>query len=147
MKAILTKDVKGLGKARDVVDVKQGYYQNFLLKNQLAVPYDDENKAALEQVLEEERIAAENLKKEAQAVGAQLNGKTVRLTLKTGAGGRLYGAITSKDIADAIKEQLGFEVDKRKVESASIKEIGTYDVTVKLHPTVSVKIKAQIIGK
>lgn len=144
MKAILKKDVRGLGKARDIVEVKSGYFQNYLAKNGFAVALTPENQKLLQEELANEQQQQELLKQQCQKTKEILQDKTVVLQLKTGAGQRLYGAVTSKDIAEAIQAQFGCEVDKRKIETASIREIGQYKVHIKLHPQITVTLNVTI---
>lgn len=144
MKVILLKDVDGIGKIRQVVDVKSGYATNFLFPNNLAAKATPENMKKLEKELAE--IAAEEarIKAEAVKIKDQLNGKTVKLEAKGGPEGKLYGAVTSQDIADAIEKETGIKTDKRKIVFSTIKQTGSYPVKVKLHPEVEASITVDI---
>lgn len=144
MKCILLADVKGLGKKDDVVEVNDGYARNFLLKKKLAVEAtaDNMNKNKLKKGSEAEHARREL--EEAKKNGKLLDGKTVTLEVKTGEGGRLYGAVTAMDVAEAIKKA-GFDVDKKNVVIKNpIKNLGTYEVTAKLHTQVSVKVNVEV---
>ena len=146
MKCILLADVKGLGKKDDIVEVNDGYARNFLLKKKLAceATADNMNKNKLKKGAEAEQ--ARRLLEEAKANGKLLDGKTVKLEVKTGEGGRLYGAVTAMDVAEAIKKA-GFEVDKKNVDIKNpIKACGTYEVTAKLHAKVSVKVNVEVVA-
>ena len=139
MKCILLADVKGLGKKDDIVEVNDGYARNFLLKKKLAceATADNMNKNKLKKGSEAEH--ARRVLEEARA-----NGKL--LDVKTGEGGRLYGAVTAMDVAEAIKKA-GFDVDKKNVIIKNpIKSLGTYEVTAKLHTQVSVKVNVEVVA-
>lgn len=146
MKCILLADVKGLGKKDDVVEVNDGYARNFLLKKKLAceATADNMNKNKLKKGSEAEHARREL--EEARKNGKLLDGKTVTLSVKTGEGGRLYGAVTAMDVADAIKKA-GFEVDKKNIVIKNpIKTLGTYEVVAKLHTQVSVKVNVEVVA-
>ncbi len=146
MKCILLADVKGLGKKDDIVEVQDGYARNFLLKKKLACEAnaDNMNKNKLKKGAEAEHARREL--EEARKNGKLLDGKTVTLAVKTGEGGRLYGAVTAMDVAEAIKKA-GFDVDKKNIVIKNpIKAIGTYEVTAKLHTQVSVKVNVEVVA-
>lgn len=140
MKVIMLQDVIDIGKQREIVNVKSGYASNFLFPKGLAAPANDANMKKLDAELAQiARIEAE-IKANAEQVKATINGKTVTITSKAGPDGRLYGAITSKDVTKVIQNNLKVDVDKRKVECDNIKQAGTYEVKVKLHPQVDAQI-------
>ena len=125
MKVILNQDVKGQGKKGQLVEVSDGYARNFLLPRKLAVEANADN------VNKMKREAAE--KAEAEAIAEQLKGCTVKIYAKSGSGGRLFGAVTSKEIAECLKAQYGLDVAKSKiVQEEPIKSFGTYDLKCKL---------------
>lgn len=140
MKVILKQDVKGTGKKGQLVEVADGYANNFLLRKGLATPANAQSlnemktrdAAAAHRLAEEQRMAAET--------AALLEGKTLKLTAKAGAGGKLFGSVTSKEVAEAIQRELGVEVDKRKVSLADIKAFGTYTAEVKLYQNITAKV-------
>ena len=144
MKVILTQDVKAQGKKGDVVNVSDGYARNFLFKNNLAIEANDANmnilnrqKAAERQRKAEEKAAALELKK-------QLDATTVNVPIKTGENGKLYGALNSQNIADALKS-LGIEIDKRKIVlTAPIKTLGVHKVTVKPYAEVTATLTVHV---
>lgn len=140
MKVILKQDVEDVGKKMQVLEVKDGYAQNFLIKKKLAVPATDENMKKLEEELAE--IAAEEarIKAEAEDVKAKINLKTFVLKTKCGTSGKLYGAITNQEVADCISKAAGVTIDKRKVTFDAIKNVGSYEVKLKLHPQVEAKV-------
>jgi large subunit ribosomal protein L9 len=145
MKVILLEDVTGKGKAGDVVKVNDGYARNYLLPRELAVLADATNMKNLEHrrtKLAEQR--AKN-KEEAEGVKARLDGISVMLKTVAGEGGRLFGSITSQDIADAVDQQHKITLDKRKIQlDAHIKEIGIHPVDVKLFPEVTATIRVVV---
>ncbi len=147
MKVILLKDVKGLGKARDIKEVSDGYARNCLIKQGLAeeataVKVNSLNiKKGAEEYHRQEEIKA--LKEQA----SKLNGSSVTLKIKCGENGKIFGSVTTKEIADAINE-LGFNVDKKKILlKDAIKNIGEYTVEVKFLPEVLAKVKVIVIGE
>lgn len=145
MKVILNKDVKELGKSGALVDVSEGYARNFLFPRQLAA---EATPAAMKQW--EERKKAEQRKEErllaqAQELGKELESTQVVLKAKSGEGGKLYGTITTKEIAQAITKQTKHDVDKRKIDLPEhIKTLGTHNFTLKLHPKVTVAMKVSV---
>ncbi len=147
MNVILKEDVKGQGKKGDVVNVSPGYARNFLFPRKLAVEATEQSLAQL--AAENEAAAKQRAqeKADAQALAAKLEKHRVTLITQAGDGGKLFGAITTKHIGDALSEA-GFDVDRRKIQLADpIKTLGTHKVHVKLHPdvtaTVAVDIKAE----
>lgn len=141
MKVILLKDVPDVGKIRQVVDVKEGYARNFLIKKKLALPANDENMKILEEQLAQIAANEAQIKADAQQIKDQIEGKEVLLKVKSGPEGRLYGAVTSQEIADALKRNEHVDIDKRKIVSDTIKNTGSYDIKIKLHPQVEALIK------
>jgi large subunit ribosomal protein L9 len=145
MKVILSKDVQGTGKAGEVKDVADGYARNYLIPRKLAIPASS---GALKNV--EQRKAAEQKKSAAEeatarALAERLTSAPVVLTAKVGDQGRLYGSITSGDIADQLSAYLGQPIDKRKIElDDPIRQLGTYDVTIRLHRSVSAAVKVDV---
>ena len=147
MEVILKKDVKGSGKAGDIVKVSDGYARNRLIPAGLAVEATEANKRAIER---EKAKAAEKYaqeKGEAEAFAAKLSADTVIVKTKVGEGGRLFGSITSMDIAEAIKAQTGEELDKRKIVlDKPIKETGVETLEIKLFQEVNDKVVVKIDG-
>ena len=148
MKVILRADVKGKGKAGDVVKVNDGYARNMLFPKGLAKEATAGNLKNLEH---QKAIAAEQeaeRKAEAEATAKKLADLTVKIETKAGDNGKLFGSITSADIADACKEQAGIEIDKKKIVlDAPVKQAGNVEVQVKLYPEVTAKLKVEIIAK
>lgn len=142
MKVILLEDVKSLGKRGQIVDVSDGYARNFILAKKLGLEATSKNLNDLKlKKAHEDKLAAQRLQ-EAKDFAAKLEGLQVTLKIKAGEGGKLFGSISSKEIAEAAKEQLGLEIDKKKLVLPNpIKAIGTTDVPVKLHPQVTGELK------
>jgi large subunit ribosomal protein L9 len=144
MKVILLKDVDGIGKKRQVVEVKTGYAANYLLPHSLAVKSTPENLKKHEDELAEIAATEALLKEEAEKIKAKIDGAAVALKAKGGPEGKLYGAVTSQNIADAIHAAVGIKLDKRKIASGPIKEAGQYPVKIKLHPEVEASVTVDV---
>ena len=142
MKVILLEDVKALGKKGQVVNVSDGYARNLLLPKKLGVEATGKNMNDLKlQKAHEDKVAQENLDA-AKAFAEELKDKQVTVGIKVGEGGRTFGSISAKEIAEAAKAQFGYELDKKKLQlSAPIKELGTTMVPIKLHPKVTGELK------
>ena len=138
MKVILLQDVKSLGKKGEIVNVNDGYARNFILPKKLGVEATGKNLNDLKlQKNNEKKVAQEQLEA-AKALAAKLAEGGVSLAIKVGEGGRAFGSVSSKEIAAAVKEQMGLELDKKKISlKEPIKSLGTHIVTVKLHPEVA----------
>ena len=137
MKVVLLQDVKGLGKKGELVNTSDGYARNFLFPRKLAMEANSQAMSELKnrEAAEKHRIDMEIVA--AKASAEKLEGKTVRLTAKAGANGKLFGSVTPKDVAAAIAQQFSIELDKRKVVVEDIKAFGTYPVEVKLYNGIS----------
>ncbi|MDH7577353.1 MAG: 50S ribosomal protein L9 [Bacillota bacterium] len=146
MKVILKEDVKNLGKKGDLIEVAEGYGRNYLIPRGLAVPAS-EGKLKETALIQEGRAKKEaRAQKEAEAAAAKLKDLTLTISSRAGEGGKLYGAVTSRDIARELENVLGRAVDKRKIElSEPIKTLGTHPVLLRLHPGVEVKIKVCVV--
>ncbi len=148
MKVILRSAVKGLGKAGDVVEVSDGYARNFLLPRGLAVEATAANLAQRELARERVRRQAERDLALARELARRLDGRQVRVAAKVGSSGRLFGAVTSQMLAEAIEAQLGASVDRRRIELAQpIKAPGSYPVSIRLHPQVSTTVTVQVVAE
>jgi len=147
MKLILTQEVTGLGTPGDVVEVKDGYGRNFLMPRGLAVAWTKGGEKQIAQIRSARHSREIKTLDEAQKVRSSLEGRTVRLTARAGASGRLFGAITPADVATAVEAAGGTQVDRRKVELAQpIKSLGDYTVLIRLHPEVQAKVKLQVVA-
>ncbi|WP_028608650.1 50S ribosomal protein L9 [Paenibacillus harenae] len=143
MKVIFLQDVKGQGKKGQIKEVSEGYVRNFLLPKGLAKPASEGNLKTLEVQNASEQKRKEKEKEDAETLGKRLNELTVVIMTKAGEGGRLFGAITSKQIAEALAAQ-GIKIDKRKIElEEPIRTLGVTQVSVKLHPEVKAKLSVQ----
>ena len=145
MKVLLLADVKGQGKKDQIVEVSDGYARNFLFPKKLAVVADAKVMSETKSKEEAKQFRLKEEKAAAKALADKLGTLTVRITASSGGDGRLYGSITSKDIAEKLREQYNIEIDKRKlVLSENIKSYGTYDVEVKVYPEISAKLKVTV---
>ncbi len=145
MKVILLEDVKKLGKKGDVIEVSDGYARNYVLPKKLGVEATGKNMNDLKlQNANKEKVAKENLDA-AKAFAADMEKDQVVVSIKAGEGGRTFGSVSSKEIAQSYKEQCGKEIDKKKIIlSEPIKSFGVYEVGVKLHPNVTGKLKVKV---
>jgi len=146
MKVILLKDVKGVGKKGDVINAADGYARNFLLPRKLAEQATDVSMHILQNQKETERRKKLAEVEAAQMLASELKGKEITLTVKSGENGRLFGSITGKDIAEELNKQTGLDIDKKKIVVDNIRQLGGYEVEVKLYPEISTKIKVIIKG-
>lgn len=144
MKVILTQDVKGSGKKGELINAADGYARNFLLPKGLAIEANNQAIGELKakEASKQHKIQVE--KEAAMETAKRLEGKTVSLTAKAGAGGKLFGSVTTKEIADAIKKQYGAEVDKKKININEIKAFGTYTAEVKLYTGIAAKMTVEV---
>lgn len=144
MKVILLADVKSKGKKGDLISVSDGYARNFLFPKNLATEADN---AALSE-MKSRQAAAEHHKEEeiaaAKALADKLNGKSVTLKARAGSSGRLFGSITSKEIADEINRVFGVNIDKKKLSVADIKNFGDYTADIKLYKGISAKVSVKV---
>lgn len=145
MKVILLEDVKSVGKKGEMLEVSEGYAKNFLLKKKVALEATAENMNNLKlQKKHEEKVAEENFQA-AKAFGEEIEQQKVVVKMKAGEGGKAFGSVSSKEIAKAYTEQFGKEIDKKKlVLPDAIKNFGTYEVKVKLHPKVTATLRVQV---
>lgn len=148
MEVILLEDVKNVGKKGDVVKVNDGYGRNVLIKKKQALEATGKNLNDLKlKKANDERIAAENLKA-AKELGKKLEQSEITIKIKVGEGGKTFGSVSSKEIAEEVKSQLGFDVDKKKIQlKDAIKVVGTHEVKIKLHPQVTTTLKVNVEGK
>ncbi|NMM62057.1 50S ribosomal protein L9 [Clostridium sp. P21] len=147
MKVILLKDVKSVGKKGDIINASDGYARNYLLPKGLAQEATGTNVHILNNKKENERRQKLAEIEAAQKVAENLKGKEINLSVKTGENGKLFGSITGKDVADELNKKYNLNIDKKKVVIGNIKQVGTYDVEIKLYPEISTKIKVIIAEK
>ncbi len=146
MKVILTQDVKSLGKKGEIVEVSDGYARNLLLKKGLGREATGKNLNDLKlQRANAEKVAKEALET-AETIRKEIDGKEVRVAVKAGESGRVFGSVSSKEIAEEAKKQLGCEIDKKKIVlDAPIKTLGVTQVAIRLHPKVTANIKVHVV--
>ena len=145
MKVILLQDVKALGKKGEVVNVNDGYARHFILPKKLGVEANGKNLNDLKlQKNNEAKVAQEHLDA-AKKLAEELKAGKVVLTMKVGEGGRTFGSVSSKEIAEAVKEQMHLDIDKKKIQlKEQIKTLGTHIVSVKLHPEVTAELNVSV---
>lgn len=146
MKVILVKDVKGSGKAGDTLNVAEGYARNFLMKNGLAVEASAKNlnELAGKKASEQHKLDVE--KAENEKIAAALEGKDVTITAKAGQGGKLFGAVKTSAVAEAIAKQHSIKIDKKKiVMNSEIKSFGDFEATIKMSQGVSCKLTVRVV--
>lgn len=144
MKVILLENVKGLGKKGDVVTAKDGYAHNFLFPKKLAVEANQSNMRSLEQQQHSQKKQADAKLAQAEDLKKQLEALKVIVSVKAGEAGRIFGSVTSIDIADALVKQ-GVTIDRKTIDlKAPIKELGEYQVPVKLHPAVTATLQVSV---
>jgi len=148
MEVILLEDVKNVGKKGDVVKVNDGYGRNVLIKQKKALEANGKNLNDLKlKKANDDKIAAENLAA-AQELGKKIEAAEIHVAIKVGEGGKSFGSISSKEIAEEVKSQLGYDVDKKKVQlKDAIKTVGVHEVKIKLHPQVTTTLKVHVEGK
>ncbi len=145
IKVILLQDVKSLGKEGEIVNVNDGYARNFIIPKKLGVEANSRNMNDLKlKKSNEEKIAKEN-KEAAEKLAGELKAGQVALKIKVGEGGKAFGSVSAKEIAAAVKNQMGLDVDKKKIQlKETLKTLGTHMVPVKLHPEVTAELKVEI---
>lgn len=145
MKVILLQDVKALGKADDIVDVSTGYANNMLFKKNLALEATPSNLNSIKMRKKAEAAKAQKELENAIAMGREMQDKVIVMPMKCGEGGKLYGAVTSMDVAQAV-EKAGYKVDKRGITiETHIKSIGEFVAEIKLHTQVTTKVKIKVV--
>lgn len=148
MKVILTQDVKSLGKKNQLINVSDGYARNFLFKKKLAIEADAKNLNIMKDKIQSDNSKRDRELIEANILKSKLEDKEVKIEMLAGENGKLFGSITTKDIADAIKKQHKTEIDKRKIHlDEPIKSIGTTNVAIKVHSDVSISINIVVTEK
>ena len=145
MKVILLEDVKALGKKGEIVNVNDGYARNFILPKKLGLEANGKNLNDLKLQKANEEKVAQQLLDDARELGKKLEAGKVELSIKVGEGGRAFGSVSSKEIAIAVKDQMGYDIDKKKIQlKDALKTLGTHSVPVKLHPKVTVELKVVV---
>ena len=145
MKVMLLADIKGQGKKDQIVEVSDGYARNFLFPKKLAIIADAKVMSEAKSKEESRQFKLKEEKAAAKALADKLSTLVVKICASSGADGRLYGSITSKDIAEQLKAQHNIEIDKRKLVLAeNIKSSGTYEIEVKVYPEIAAKLKVTV---
>lgn len=148
MKVVLLQDVKSQGKKNQIIDVSEGYARNFLFPRKLAIVADAKAINDVKNKESSDKHKKEVEKAEAKALADKISDLTVKLSAEAGNDGRFYGAVTAKDISEAVKAQFGLDVDKRKIVlDAPIKAFGTYKLDVKVYPDVVGKLTVTVVEK
>ncbi|MGW0534658.1 50S ribosomal protein L9 [Streptomyces sp. NPDC003032] len=147
MKIILTHEVSGLGAAGEVVDVKDGYARNYLIPRNFAIRWTKGGEKDVAQIRRARKIHEIATIEQANEIKAQLEGVKVRLAVRSGDAGRLFGSVTPADVASAIEAAGGPKIDKRRVELGSpIKTLGAHATSVRLHPEVAAKVNVEVVS-
>ena len=149
MEIILTQDVKNLGYKNDIVNVKPGYARNFLIPQGLAILATESARKVLAENMRQQAYKQEKIKKEAQELAAVLEGLSLRIPAKAAQTGKIYGSVNNVQIANAIKEAKGIEIDRKQilVDDDTIKEVGNYKAKVRLHKDVTVEISFEVFAE
>lgn len=149
MEIILLQDVTNLGYKDDIVKVKNGYANNYLLPQGLAIIATPSNRKQHEETMRQRARKEENLRKQAETQQAAVNEKTVRIIAKVGENGHLFGSITSDQIAEALKEQHNYDVDRKKivVDGAKLKEVGTFPVVINIYRDIKATVNVEVVAE
>jgi large subunit ribosomal protein L9 len=149
MEIILLQDVANLGYKDDIVNVKNGYANNYLLPNGLAIIATPTNRKIHAENIRQRAFKEEKLRKDAETLKAAVNEKVVRLVAKVGENGHLFGSITSDQIAEALKEQHNYDIDRKKivVDGAKLKEVGTFPAQINIYKEIKAQINVEIVAE
>lgn len=149
MEIILKQDVQGLGYSNEIVNVKPGYARNFLIPKGMAILATPSNRKMLAEELKQKSFKEEKVRKEAETLAAALKGVTVKIAAKAGETGKIYGSVNTIQVAQAIKEQYKFDIDRKRimVDGESIKEVGTYKAKINLHKEVKVEVALEVYAE
>ncbi len=146
MKVILLEDVKSLGKKGEIVTVSEGYARNFILPKKLGLEANSKNLNDLKLKKQNEEKIARKKKEDAQEYAKEMSSKEVTVKIKVGDNGRLFGSVSTKEIAAEARAQCGLDIDKKKIQlEEPIKNLGVYQVKVKLHPEVTGELKVKVV--
>ena len=149
MDIILTQDVKNLGYKNDIVTVKPGYARNYLIPQGFAILATESARKVLAENMRQQAYNLEKIKKDAESVAAVLEGLTLRIPTKAGETGKIYGSVNNVQIANAIKEAKGIEIDRKQImlDENTIKEVGKHNVKIRLHKDVMVEIGLEVFAE
>ena len=147
MEVILTQDMQGLGYKNDVINVKAGYGRNYLIPKGFAILANPSNRKMVEENVRQAAHKAEKLRKDAEAIAEQIGDLVLEIGAKVGESGKIFGAITTLQISDALKNK-GFEIDRKKINfNTKVKEVGEYVVTIDLHKEVKKEIPFKVVAE
>lgn len=146
MKVVLLKDLKGKGKKGDIINVNDGYASNFLIPNGYAVVGTNSAVNEANQAKQAKDYHDEQNRLKAVALADQLKNKEVRLSVKAGANGKIFGSVTNREVSIGLSE-IGFEIDKKKIELEQVKSLGEYSAKLKLYPGITATIKVVVVGE
>lgn len=146
MKVVLLKDLKGKGKKGDIIEASDGYAKNFLIPQGIAKAGTSSNLNEANQAKKAQEYHTEQARQQAIAIKAELEKVNLKLAVKCGATGKVFGSVTNKEIADGLSK-LKIDIDKKKIEVATIKTTGTFDVKIRLFPGVTANIKVEIVAE
>ena len=147
MEVILTQDMQGLGYKNDIISVKAGYGRNYLIPKGFAILANTSNKKMVEENVRQAAHKAEKLKKDAEGVAEQIGDLVLEIGAKVGESGKIFGAITTLQISDALKDE-GFEIDRKKINfNSKVKEVGEYIVTIDLHKEVKKEVPFKVVAE
>lgn len=149
MEIILKQDVTKLGYKDEIVNVKNGYANNYLLPQGLAVIATPSNKKVHEENMRQRAFKEEKIRKDAETLKMALDGKVVRIATKVGENGQLFGAVNNIQVAEALKEQHNYDVDRKKivVDGSKIKEVGTYNAIVNIHKEIKAELQLEVVAE
>ena len=149
MEIILTQDVKNLGYKNDIVNVKPGYARNYLIPQGMAILATESSRKVLAENMRQQAYKQEKIKKEAEELATVLEGLSLRIPAKAASTGKIYGSVNNVQIANAIKEAKGIEIDRKQilVDDDTIKEVGNYKAKVRLHKDVTVEISFEVFAE
>ncbi len=149
MEIILKQDVPNLGFKDDLVTVKDGYAANYLIPQGYAIMAVPSEKKKLAETLKQRAYKEEKIKKEAEKIAEQLQDAEVKIGAKAGTSGKIFGSVNALQVAEAIKDQLGIEIDRKRimVDGTSIKEVGTYKAKINLHKDLRIDLKFEVAGE
>lgn len=146
MQVILTEDIKGVGKKGDLINASEGHARNYLLPRGLAVEATKGNINAKQKKDEKAEAERKQIQQEAQDLADSIKDKEIIIHVKLGNNGKLFGAVTNKEVHDELKKQLGVDIDKKKITlKSSVKNLGTFEATIKLHPKVSTEVTVKVV--
>ena len=147
MKVILLQDIKGTGKKGQIIEASDGHARNFLIPRKLAT---EASKANLAQLEAQQKRADQKHREEveaAQEIATRIRAAQIKIPVRVGEGGKMFGSISNKEVAEALQVQAGIPVDKKKITVATIKSAGEHKATIKLHPQVSVQLNFDVVAE